>query len=101
MRALLVGPTSRSVGEAVYVRTLAANPPEGWSYQLSGEFHRGAPGARCNVASEVLLNRAVRRATFPDMGMRSLSIRDAFDLVHVHAHPAVLHGTGTMPVVMS
>ncbi len=35
------------------------------------------------------------------MGFRALRLRDQFDLVHVHAHPAVLRGLGPTPLVMS
>ena len=97
--ALLVGPTARGTGEAVYVSTVSSNPPPGWDYRLAGDFHAGADDARCGVVSEVLLNRVVRPLAVPDMGIRSLSVGDKYDLVHVHAHPARLR-TGA-PVVMS
>ena len=98
-RALLVGPTARSTGEAIYVTTVFENPPDGWEYRLAGDFHAAAEGARCNVVAEVLLNRIVRPRAIPDMGIRSLSVGDDFDLVHVHAHPARLRTKA--PVVMS
>jgi glycosyltransferase involved in cell wall biosynthesis len=49
----------------------------------------------------VLLNRLVRPVTFPDAGFRALHLQNRFDLVHVHAHPVVLRGIGSTPVVMS
>jgi glycosyltransferase involved in cell wall biosynthesis len=48
-----------------------------------------------------MLNRIVHRMTIPDMGFRALRVGDRFDLVHVHAHPALLRGLDGTPVVMS
>jgi glycosyltransferase involved in cell wall biosynthesis len=78
-----------------------ADPPPGVHYRLTGSFHQHAPGAHCELATEVLLNRVVRRVTFPDVGFRAMRLRDHFDLVHAHAHPVLLRGRGSTPLVMS
>jgi len=67
----------------------------------AGSFHSGAPGARCRVAEEILLNRLVHPWLIPDMGFRSLALEDRFDLVHVHAHPVRLANLRGTPLVMS
>ena len=100
MRVLLVGPRGHG-GEEVYVETLAAHPPEGVTYVRAGGFHEGAPGAPCRVVEEVLLNRLLHPLAVPDLGLRSLRLRERFDLVHVHAHPVRLGGLGDTPLVMS
>jgi glycosyltransferase involved in cell wall biosynthesis len=101
LRALLVGPTGQGGGEGVYMASLHSDPPDGVEYELAGDFHQGAPGADCDVVREIMLNQVVHRATMPDMGMRALRVRDRFDLIHVHAHPILLMGIGSTPVVMS
>lgn len=83
------------------MRTLTAHPPAEVRYQLAGSFHEHAPGVRCQVAREILLNRVVRPATIPDMGFRALRLERRFDLVHVHAHPVLLGGRDGIPLVMS
>lgn len=98
--ALLIGPSLQG-GEDVYMRTLSAHPPADVHYELAGTFHQHAPGARCQVAREVLLNRVVRPATVPDLGFRALKLERQFDLVHVHAHPVLLRGRDGVPLVMS
>ena len=100
MRVLLVGPSGHG-GEEVYVQGLLENPPDGVSYSFSGDFHRGAAGARCRVITELLLNRVVHPIAVPDMGFRALRLTDRFDLVHVHAHPVRLTALRGTPVVMS
>ena len=100
LRVLLVGPSGHG-GEEVYVRTLLENPAHGVGYVRTGSFHEGAPGARCRVLEEVLLNRVVHPRMIPDMGFRSFALRERFDLVHVHAHPVRLGGLGRVPLVMS
>ncbi|HWW95925.1 MAG TPA: glycosyltransferase family 4 protein, partial [Vicinamibacteria bacterium] len=50
---------------------------------------------------EVFFNRLVHPLTIPDMGLRSLRLRERFDVVHVHAHPARIGGLGRIPLVMS
>jgi glycosyltransferase involved in cell wall biosynthesis len=100
MRTLLVGPTGHG-GEEVYRRTIQENAPEGVEYSVSGDFHEGAPGAPCDRLVEIGLNRIVHPLTIPDIGMRALHLRERFDLVHVHAHPARLRGIGDTPLVMS
>ena len=70
-------------------------------YDLAGTFHQDAPGARCLVAREILLNRVVRLATIPDMGFRAMRLERRFDLVHVHAHPVLLRGRDGVPLIMS
>ncbi len=100
MRVLLVGPTGHG-GEEVYVRTLLENPAPGVTYVPAGGFHAGAPGAPCQVAREVLLNRLVHPWTIPDMGFRALSLKEPFEVVHVHAHPVSIAGLGDVPLVMS
>jgi glycosyltransferase involved in cell wall biosynthesis len=80
---------------------LQAHAPDGVCYVRAGDFHEGAPGAPCRVISEVLLNRVVHPIAVPDMGFRSLRLRDKFDLVHVHAHPVRLAGLRGTPLVMS
>ncbi|MGH2951354.1 MAG: glycosyltransferase family 4 protein [Solirubrobacterales bacterium] len=98
--ALLVGPHGHG-GEGIYVDTLERHPPGGVAYTRSGGFHRGAPGARCRVGTEVALNRLVHPLVIPDMGFRALSIDERFDLIHVHAHPISLRGARGTPLVMS
>jgi len=100
LRVLLIGPRGHG-GEEVYVRTLTENPPAGVEYVSAGGFHQGAPGARCRVAEEVLLNRLIHPWLIPDIGFRALSLEERFDLVHVHAHPARLAGLRDTPLVMS
>jgi glycosyltransferase involved in cell wall biosynthesis len=100
MRALLVGPYGHT-GEGVYVDTLERHRPHGVTYARAGGFHRGAPGARCRIIAEVALNRVVHPLAIPDMGFRALSVRDRFDLIHVHAHPVSLRGRRETPLVMS
>ena len=99
LRVLLVGPRGHG-GEGVYVQTVLENAPADVGYVLAGGFHHGAPGAPCRVVEEVLLNRVVHPRLIPDIGFRSLSLRERFDLVHVHAHPIRLGGRRA-PVVMS
>jgi glycosyltransferase involved in cell wall biosynthesis len=96
----MVGPRGHG-GEEVYVRTLLENPPSGVSYIPAGGFHEGAPGVRCRVLEEVLLNRLVHPLAVPDMGFRAFHLREEFDLLHIHAHPVLLSGLGGTPVVMS
>jgi glycosyltransferase involved in cell wall biosynthesis len=100
IEALLISPVLQG-GEGVYSRTLTEHPPPGVNYSVTGSSHEDAPGARCNVAVEMLLNRAVRPMTFPDAGFRSLRLDRHFDLVHVHAHPVRLSRRGSAPLVMS
>lgn len=80
---------------------LTRDPPAGVRYDLSGGFHEASEGADCSLLREVLLNQLVRRVTIPDMGMRALTVREHFDLVHVHAHPILLSRVGSTPVIMS
>ena len=54
------------------MRSLRENPPDEVEYESVGGFHSGSAGARCSVATEVALNRLVRRRTVPDMGFRAL-----------------------------
>ncbi len=100
IETLLITPALHG-GEEVYARTVIANPPPGVHYRVTGSFHQHAPGAQCDLPSEVLLNRLVRRVTFPDVGFRAMRLRDHFDLVHAHAHPVRLRGRGSTPLVMS
>jgi glycosyltransferase involved in cell wall biosynthesis len=100
VEALLIGPMAHG-GEEIYTRTVTANPPPGVRYRVAGSFHQQAPGARCELAAEILLNRVVRPLTIPDMGFRAMSLRDRFDLVHVHAHPVHLRDLGSTPLVFS
>jgi glycosyltransferase involved in cell wall biosynthesis len=100
MRALLVGPEGHG-GEGVYLDTLRRNPPDGVAYTSTGGFHTGAPGVSCRRATEITLNRVVHPVAIPDMGFRALHLREPFDLVHVHAHPASLSGLRGVPLVMS
>jgi glycosyltransferase involved in cell wall biosynthesis len=99
-RVLLVGPRGHG-GEEIYLRTLLAHPAADVEYVAAGSFHEGAPGAPCRRIEEVLLNRLVHPLTIPDMGLRSLFLRERFDLVHIHAHPARIGGLGRIPLVMS
>lgn len=98
--ALLISP-ARHGGEGIYSRTLADHPPAGVRYRVAGANHAGAPGARCNVVAEILLNRIVRPLTFPDMAFRAMRLEHGFDLIHVHAHPVLVRGRGSAPLVMS
>ncbi len=100
MKVLLVGPRGHG-GEQVYVETLLGNPAPAVSYVQAGGFHQGAPGTPCRVLEEVLLNRLLHPRLIPDLGFRSLSLRQGFDLVHVHAHPVRLGRLGRTPLVMS
>ncbi len=100
MRVLMIGPRGHG-GEEVYVRSLAEHPPEGVEYVHAGGFHSGAPGAPCRVLEEIFLNRVVHPRLVPDLGFRSLRLRDRFELVHVHAHPIRLGGLRDIPLVMS
>lgn len=100
VRALLVGPVGHG-GEGLYMDSLQRHPPDGVRYTRVGDFHHGAPGARCPVVSETLLNRVVHPVAIPDMGFRALRLTDRFDLVHVHAHPVRLAGLRGAPLVMS
>ncbi len=99
-RTLLVGPADTG-GEGVYLRTLVEHAPEGVEYVLAGDFHAGAPGVRCDMTREVLLNRMVRPLAFPERGFRALRLTESFDLVHVHGQPALLRGLRGTPVVLS
>jgi glycosyltransferase involved in cell wall biosynthesis len=100
IRTLLVGPRGHG-GEDVYFSSLCSHPPDGISYELAGDFHRGAPHAPCDVVREILLNRVVYPFTIPDIGFRALRLSRAFDLVHVHAHPNRLRNLGRVPLVLS
>jgi glycosyltransferase involved in cell wall biosynthesis len=100
LRVLFVGPRGHG-GEGVYVQTVCENAPPDVRYVQAGGFHQGAAGVRCRVLEEVLLNRLVHPRLIPDMGFRSLSLSEPFDLVHVHAHPIRLGGLGSTPLVMS
>jgi glycosyltransferase involved in cell wall biosynthesis len=100
VRVLLVGPEGHG-GEEVYVRSILENPPEGVIYESVGGFHRGSKGARCRVGEEILLNRIVRPLTVPDIGVRSLRVDGAFELVHVHAHPTRLGNLGRRALIYS
>jgi len=98
--ALLISPAHHG-GEGVYSRTLAGHPPAGVQYRVAGASHAGAPGARCNVVAEISLNRIVRPLTFPDSAFRAMRLEHRFDLIHVHAHPVLIRGRGSVPMVMS
>jgi glycosyltransferase involved in cell wall biosynthesis len=100
IEALLISPALYG-GEGVYSRTLADHPPAGVRYRVARASHASAPGARCNVIAEVLLNRMVRPLTFPDMAFRALRLQHRFDLIHVHAHPVLLRDPRSAPLVMS
>jgi glycosyltransferase involved in cell wall biosynthesis len=100
VRTLLVAPGG-GYGEGVYTASLGDHPPAGVEYVPAGGFHEGAPGAPCQVITEVFLNQVVHRAAIPDMGFRALRLKEEFDLVHVHAHPVRLAGLGSTPLVMS
>jgi glycosyltransferase involved in cell wall biosynthesis len=100
LRVLLVGPSGHG-GEGVYMESLHGAPPPGVEYDLSGDFHHSARGARCALTTEILLNQVAHRAAIPDMGFRALALRERYDLVHVHAHPVWLRGLGDTPLVMS
>ena len=100
LKALLIGPTGHG-GEGVYVETLRKRPPAGVDYDVAAGFHSGVRGARCVWPFEVALNRLVRPSTIPDMGFRALSLRERYDVVHVHAHPTSLWRLGDTPLVMS
>jgi glycosyltransferase involved in cell wall biosynthesis len=100
LRMLLIGPRVQG-GEGAYMAALANDPPDGVSYELCDQFHHGAQGVTCLLAREVMLNQVIHRVTIPDMGFRALRVSNGFDLVHVHAHPALLHFTSGVPVVMS
>jgi glycosyltransferase involved in cell wall biosynthesis len=100
IEALLIAPAFHG-GEGVYSRTLTEYPPAGVRYSVAAPEHGSAAGARCQLISEVLLNRLVRPVTFPDAGFRSMRLERRFDLVHVHAHPVALRGRGSTPLVMS
>jgi glycosyltransferase involved in cell wall biosynthesis len=99
-RTLLIGPKGHG-GEEVFVQTLLENPPAGFEYVVAGSFHEGASGAPCRTFEEVLLNRLLHPRLIPDIGFRSLRLRERFDLVHVHAHPVRLGRLGRIPLVMS
>lgn len=99
-RTLLIGPRGHG-GEGIYMRSLAEHPPDDVDYVVAGTFHEGAPGAPCSLGAEIALNQIVHRVTIPDMGFRALRLRERFDLVHVHAHRALLRGLDTTPLVMS
>ena len=101
IETLLVGPTGHGGGEGVYIDTIQACAPAEVRYRVAGPFHHGAPGARCQLVTEVLLNRVVHPLTIPDMGLRALRLSERLDLVHVHAHPIRLTKIGSTPVVMS
>lgn len=100
MQVLLIGPDLRG-GEGAYVNLIRTHPPDGVDYTSPGGFHTSAPGARCNVAWEVALNRFVHPRTIPDMGFRAFRVTGDFDLVHVHAHRVHLGRLGDKPLVMS
>jgi glycosyltransferase involved in cell wall biosynthesis len=100
IEALLISPALRG-GEGVYSRTLTEHPPPGVNYSVTDSSHEDAPGARCNRAAEVLLNRGVRPVAFPDAAFRVMRLKQRFDLIHVHAHPVLLRGRGAAPLVMS
>lgn len=99
-RTLLIGPHGHG-GEGVYMESVYRHPPPDVDYELAGDFHHGARGARCAVVSEVALNQVVHRLAIPDIGFRALRLRERFDLVHVHAHPVLLRNLDGTPLVMS
>lgn len=99
-KALLVGPFAHG-GAGIHVKTLNDSPPVGIEYELTGPFKQSAPGARCLVHQEVLLNRLVHPFLVPDIGFRALRLDARFDLVHVHAYPVRFSKLGDRPVVFS
>ena len=97
---LLVGPFGHG-GAGIHVQSLQGAPPAGVEYEVSGPFKQSAPGARCLVYQEVLLNRLVHPMLVPDIGFRALRLDERFDLVHVHAYPVRFSGLRDRPVVFS
>lgn len=80
---------------------LLENAPPDIVYTDAGSFHQSAPGARCQVFEEIVLNRIVRRGLgVPNAGFRSLSVTGEFDLAHLHGLPGRLSGR-CLPLVMS
>lgn len=100
VRCLLVGVRGHG-GEEVYSTRLRDDPPPGVTVTATLDFHQSCPGARCQVAAEVLMNRLVHPWAAPDMGFRVLKVAPEIDLVHVHTHPVVLRALGGRPVVFS
>jgi glycosyltransferase involved in cell wall biosynthesis len=100
MNCLLIGPPQEG-GEGVYVKEIFDHPPAGVRYSLTQEFHSGTDNARCNVAQEILLNRALHPMLRYGFGFRVLSLADDVDLVHVHSHPVKLRSRRRVPIVMS
>lgn len=100
LNVLLVGPPGHG-GAGVHVSTLQNAPPTGVRYELSGPFKASAPGARCRIYQEVVLNRIVHPFLVPDIGFRALSLDGRFALIHVHAYPVRFSGLGRTPVVFS
>lgn len=100
MNCLLVGPQQEG-GEGVYIREVLAHPPDGVSYSVSQQFHRGADHARCHAVQEILLNRLVHPFLRYGFGFRVLSVDRDIDLVHVHSHPTKIQAKHRVPVVMS
>lgn len=100
MNCLLIGPPQEG-GEGVYVKEVFDHPPDGVRYSLTQRFHSSTDNARCNVAQEILLNRALHPMLRYGFGFRVLSLADDVDLVHVHSHPVKLRSRRRVPVVMS
>lgn len=100
LQVLLIAPTGHG-GEGIYLETLRTQPPPDVSYDVAAGFHSSSRGAKCLYPLEVALNRIVRPATIPDMGIRALRLHERYDLVHAHAHPTSLWGLGDTPLVMS
>lgn len=84
----------------MFIRNLAAAPPPGVAYETVLEPHRSTESARCRVLEEVAYNRLPHRLLHPLPGLRSFTVSDDVDLVHVHN---VLHRVRPrrVPVVTS
>lgn len=88
-------------GEEVFVRDLAASPPDGFQYSLALEYHESTEGARARTVHEIVLNRLVHPFLWPLPGFRAYDVDPTLDLIHVHNFPVWLGGRRDRPVVIS
>ena len=88
-------------GEEVFVRDLAAHPPQGVTYDLALDHHESVSSAQALTWREVAFNRIVHPPLRPLFGLRAYRIDPSVDLVHVHNAATWLQLPTGRPVVYS
>ena len=88
-------------GEQTFLEDVIGDPPDGVSHEVVWDYHQSIVGARSNRIREIAFNRFVQPALWPLPGLRSYSVGDEFDLVHVHNYSSHIRAASRVPVVMT